>query len=201
MKKPKQSLDDAAKQEMVDALEELLAQQDFQLSIPYNHLNQGVADVVTKQGKLISSLQSKIVKGLQRELTVNDNSLESLRTTILAGLNAHQADIEYLLTQLASKAGMIGVGDTLEAAILSEAAQGPELGALGSLVLQVGEARGLFEDLIEVLREIRDRMPGQITRLPRETPASEGEVEDEADQASPDDSIQFPDDPNPESEE
>jgi hypothetical protein len=158
VKKPKQSLDDAAKQEMVDALEELLAQQDFQLSIPYNRLNQAVADVVSKQGKVISSLQSKIVKGLQRELTVGDNSLESLRTTILTGLNAHQADIEYLLTQLASKADMIGVGDTLEAAILSEAAHGPELGQLGTLVLQVGAAEKWLERIADALERIADAL-------------------------------------------
>lgn len=154
----KKSTSDTAKEEMVSALEELLAQQDFELSIPYNHLNQGVAQVVENQAKVVSKLQGKIVKGLAKELTSQDNSLERVRTMILNGLNAHQADTEFLLQQLAMKSGAIKIGDPLESALIQEATRGAEMTQVGTLVLQVAQAAPWLERICLALERIADRM-------------------------------------------
>lgn len=161
----------SAEQQVLSSIDELLSSQENSLVIPYSALNAAVADIVSKNTKVISKLIDKIVRHADREQTVLGDALDAIQTTVLNGLDAYIYDQEYLLSQLAAKGGLTKAGDPLTQALLTETTQAGQLAYQGTLVLAVKEAIPFFTQLIEVLREIRDRMPELPLRTQGETPA------------------------------
>jgi uncharacterized coiled-coil protein SlyX len=157
---PKNSASQEASEEILSALNDLLAQQDFELSIPYNHLNAAVAKLVDDNGKIIAKLQSKIVKGINKEIVGTDNHLDKINTLVLNGLNAHQDDIEFLLQQLAVKSGAIKVGDPLTSILLQEVTDSPELAFDGRLVMAAEQMGPWLKRIAIALEMIALKMPG-----------------------------------------
>lgn len=153
----------SAEQTVLESIDQLLAQQDHELSIPFSTLNQAVTDVVTRNGKVITKLTDRVLRDADKHLTRAGDVLDAVQTTVLQGLDAYHWDQEYLLTQLASKGGLIEAGDPLTKALVEQAVNAPELAYAGTLVLAVKEAIPWLERLTESLDGIRRRLPVQPT--------------------------------------
>ena len=161
----------SADQQLLSAIENLLAGEEDTLSIPLSKINQGIAQLVTQNEKLVTKLQGKVIKDINRHLTHQDNAIDGLSTTVLSGLQAWQDSTHLLLTQLAAKSGLTGPGDPLEQALVEQVAEAPELAYSAALLIALREAMGRFDGLVEVLREIRDRIGGEPVRFAAEQPA------------------------------
>lgn len=169
----------SAAETVLESIEVLLAGQDDRLVMPLTTLNKATADLVGKNAKIVTRMQEKILRDAARNLTHHDNALDAVSTRVLAGLDNWQYDAQFLLTQLAAKGGFTKIGEPLEAALEAEVLKAPELAYVGTLVLAVKEAVPYFVQLIEVLREIRDRMPPLALHLQgeaRSTAGTEGEA-------------------------
>lgn len=170
----------SAEQQVLESIDELLAGQDDQLIMPMNVLNQATAKIVEKNAKIITRMQDKLLRVADKQTTRSMDHLDGVFTRVMGGLDSWQFDMNFLLTQLAAKGGFTKAGEPLEAALMQEATRAPDLAYGATLVLAVKEAIPFFTQLIEVLREIRDRMSPQAIKIAGETPAEEPEVEAEA---------------------
>lgn len=132
-----------------------------------NHLCEAVKD----QDKAVNKIARKISGFIGRELAKQSNGIDQVATKLLAWIGGCAASNEWTLTGIAVKAGILGAGDSLDSVVWDQepaTSLGPEYG--GTLVL---DCRGLADQLaplLEVLREIRDRMPALAITLPGETP-------------------------------
>src|SRR6202044_3810740 len=114
--------------------------------------------------KGIRSVQGKILKQLGTHSVEIDNLLDPSATAILQSLNTATAEIEWLLQSAAVKGGMLGVGDRLTPEAIAQMGAVPEQMLGSTLVLQLGELRPVLLAIVEVLGEIRDRMPALPVR-------------------------------------
>lgn len=161
----------SAEQQVLESIDELLCGQDDALVLPMNSLNQGVAKVFENHAKIITKMQDRLLRAADKEAVRNIDKIDGVFTRLLQGLDGWQFDAHFLLTQLAAKGGMAKVGDPLEAALIKEITEAPQLAYAGTLVLAVKEAVPYLDQLIEVLREIRDRMPPKAIHVRGEVPA------------------------------
>lgn len=167
----------SATQQVLESIDELLAGQDDALILPMTTLNQATATVFAKNNKIITRMQDKILRAADKATTLHLDALDGVFTRVLEGLDTWQFDMNFLLTQLAAKGGFTKAGEPLEAALQAELASAPKLAYEGTLVLAVAEAIPYFEQLIHVLREIRDRLPAAEVRLPDEVPSGDDDEE------------------------
>jgi hypothetical protein len=155
----------SAEQQLLDAIDEMQALSEAGMSIIFTRTNQAIADLVKKNDKIVVGLQGKILKQLAKDQVESDNHIDRLSTLVLSGLDDQQFSSHMLLTQLAHKGGFTKAGYPLESALLQSEVQAPSLAYLGTLLLALGDLKPFAAQLIEVLREIRDRMPGVPTEL------------------------------------
>jgi hypothetical protein len=180
-----------AEQQILDSLDQLLAESEDSLDVPASTLNQAVSDVVTEQAKSLKRLTEKILRSADREAVKADDALNAINTGLLGGIDAWMNENHYLLSQMAAKGGLQAIGAPLETALETATTAAPQLEYLGTLVLAVKEAIPYFEQLIEVLREIRDRMPNTPVRVPGEpSDDDQGEPELKAGTATYTDNIE-----------
>lgn len=158
----------SAESVVLDELDRYLAETENALSIPYSALNQAISDVVDLNGKAIKRITERILRETDKHAVATDNALEAITTGLLGGVDSWLGDTEYLLRDLASRGGLIGPGDPLTQALIQEVTHAPELEFSATLLLAAKDAIGKFGQLIEVLREIRDRLPAVEVRLPGE---------------------------------
>ena len=88
--------------------------------------------------------------------------------SIIYGFLADELAInESYLLQILARTGAVPIGTPLDSAllILEQTKDGSGVRYAGELVLSVREAIPYFDDLIEVLREIRDRLPALPVNL------------------------------------
>lgn len=153
------------------SIDELLAGQDDKIILPLTTLNTATTTLVDKNAKIVTRLMEKILKHLDKATTKNLDALDSVYTSVLAGLDDWQFNVNFLLSQLAAKGGFTEAGEPLEAALDKNITDAAQLTYTGTLVLAIHELKPFLIDLIEVLREIRDRMPPQSIRVVGEKPA------------------------------
>jgi hypothetical protein len=158
--------------QLLTSIETLLADAENAITLPMTAINQGIAKLSQESSKSVVSIQNKLLKSIQAHAVANDNEIDQLGMAILAPLQTWQEENNLLLTQLAAYSGLTQPGDPLEAALLTEVAQEPELAYSATLLLAIREAMPYFRQLVEVLKEIRDRMPGIPVEFPGEPPAS-----------------------------
>jgi hypothetical protein len=161
----------SAAEQVLMSIDELLVANDDKLVVPMTTLNKATSSVFQKNTKIITQLQQKILKAADLETTKHLDALDGVYTTVLQGLDTWQFDVNFLLTQLAAKGGFTEAGQSLEHALEKELSEAPQLAYQGTLVLAVAEAIPYLNQLIEVLREIRDRMPPNAMRVAGEVPA------------------------------
>lgn len=150
----------AANAALMNAIQTLLEDEEDQVALPMTQLNQYIAQLSLDSSKTITSIGNKIIKSIAMQNVANENDIDALGTAILAPLYDWQAQNNLLLTQLSAGVGLTQPGDPLESALLNQTAEAPELAYSATLLLALREAMGRFDGLVEVLREIRDRMPG-----------------------------------------
>lgn len=173
-------------QELLDSIDFLQGANNDALMIPLSTVNQAVVDVVDKNSALIGKLQGKILRKLDHATTKNLDALDGVYTRLLAGLDAYQYDAHYLLQQLAVKGGITQAGQPLETALLEQVTRAPELAYGATLVLAVKEAIPFFEQLIQVLREIRDKLGERVVTPAPTTPIIAGDPDHDDEAAAAD---------------
>lgn len=164
-----------AEEQALKGLLSSLAESEADLSGPIKTLLAHVKDEIDADTRCIQKLSNKLKSGLTKSQAKSGNTLESIISAIVGFLFRSLADSESNLLQLCVKCGLIKIGQTLDdvVALEDEPEQRHDWG--GTLVLSVKEAVPYFEQLIEVLREIRDRLPGQPIEYKGEVPAEDFE--------------------------
>ncbi len=158
--------------QLLSSIETLLADNQNLISLPLTAINQGIAQLSVLSAKAIAKVANTLTKQIAADIVTNSNAVDSLGTSILQPLYDWQAQNELLLTQLAASAGLTQPGDPLTAALVESAAEQPELAYSATLLMALREAMGRFDGLVEVLREIRDRMPPLAVRNEGEAAAT-----------------------------
>jgi hypothetical protein len=184
----------SAADQVLQAIDALLVEQDDKLVLPMTTLNSATSTIFQKNQKVITALQNKVLKAADLATTQSLDALDSVYTTLLQGLDTWQYDSNFLLTQLAAKGGFTEAGEPLHAALQKELAEAPQLAYGGTLVLAIAEAVPYLDQLIEVLREIRDRMPPQAMRVFGTQPAKSAQ-EDEPIVDTEEEAFQLEDEP------
>lgn len=163
------------------ALETLSDEIAGKLQLPATAIGDVLSGQYERAMKGIRTVQGKILKQLGTHSVEIDNLLDPSATAILQSLNTATAEIEWLLQSAAVKGGMLGVGDRLTPEAIAQMGAVPEQMLGSTLVLQLGELRPVLLAIVEVLGEIRDRMPALPVRLPDETPT----LADQAEESQP----------------
>jgi hypothetical protein len=161
--------------DLLDAINTLTATHADSVTIPYSVLNQGIADLVAANGATIAKVSKVLTRKLDQAVTDNDNGLELVGTVILQGINAYLTENDLLLNHLAASAGILKPGDPLESVLLNQVAEAPELAYSATLLIALRDALPIGRQIVEVLREIRDRLPPSAIRLAGEAADSEEE--------------------------
>jgi hypothetical protein len=185
MAQPKIDVPHDATGEQIGLLQAIKAGQDendAEISLVLNSLNKGVAQLVAKNGKIITDLQGKVLKQLNQRCVDNDNHIDALSTAILGWGQNELSDVHMLLTQLAASAGATSPGDPLEAALVDQLAAAPDIAYSATLLMALREGMPILALIARTLQEIRDRMPGTPVRYTGEAPTGEkSEFDDEVD--------------------
>lgn len=145
--------------QLLASLETLLADGENLISLPMTAINQGIAKLSVQSAKSIAQIQGKLIKSIDQFAVANDNAIDGFSLSLLKPLQDWQDENLLLLTQLAAAGGLTQPGDPLEAALLQEVAAVPELAYSATLLIALRDFLPHFGSLVEVLREIRDRMP------------------------------------------
>lgn len=159
--------------ELLAAISDVIGENDDAVRVPMSVLNQDIANLVAENAKVIARVSNVLTRRLTQSVTDSDNDLELIGTVLLSGLHAQVQENDLLLNHLASSAGMIGPGDPLEAALLNQVADAPELAYSATLLIALKEAMPIGWAIVEVLREIRDRLQGEPIAFQGEFPALE----------------------------
>lgn len=181
--------------EELEAVQTALDSDGQQIVTIGSQLGREAAQLVLAASKPIKKMQDRLLKDASKRLVATDNGIDLVTTNLLNGANLWLQEAGFLLQNIGVKGGMIQPGDPIDVALAAEVAAAPELQYMGTLVLAVKEAVPFLEQLIQVLREIRDRMPGSPVRYKGEVKSGD-EDEDEADLDEvgdfPDNTIDYP---------
>jgi hypothetical protein len=149
----------AGNAQLMQAIQTLLEANEDSISIPMTALNQGIAQLSQQNSKATVKLGNAIIKEIAQGVADNNAAVDQIGTAVLEPLFDWQAQNDLLLNQLASASGLIQPGDPLIAALTQQASDQPELAYSATLLLALRDAIALVPPFLEVLREIRDRMP------------------------------------------
>jgi hypothetical protein len=154
-------------------LTDLETEQDLHLSGPMAAIASQVAQVATQNQRLVTQLQGSILKVLDKGEVSAANLADEAATTVLNALGGYQENLDWTMQQLLTEAGFGPDGLPLEEALLQGITQAPEL-VIASESVRMLDAigRGLYA-AVEVLKEIRDRLPSLAVRLPGELPGAD----------------------------
>lgn len=165
-----------AEEQVLKAVAESFAESEDDLAGPIKKLLAHVQDEILQNEKCCTRLKTKFTKFLNKAQAECGNDLSACLSHLASNLYLGIEDDDAILTQLAVKGGLLQVGQDL--GTLDEEIEKVEdkLEYGGTLVLAIKEAIPFFNELIQVLREIRDRIPGMPFVAPGETePESEGD--------------------------
>lgn len=160
-----------ADQAVLDAIDELQAGIEDSLAGPMQAINNATINVFIEGDKTINKITKTVNQTCDKCTTRALDQLDLVLTQLINALNIWQQDIHFVLTQIVAKAGWTSPGMTLELLmqqwqeVMNKVDFGPPL------VLSVKEAIPHFDQLIEVLREIRDRLPPIPLHVVGEPPA------------------------------
>jgi hypothetical protein len=123
-------------------------------------------------------LGNAITKHIALGIVDNSNGIDFLTTSILQPLYGWQAENDLLLNHLAASAGLIQPGDPLVNALMEQAAEEPELAYSAIMAVAIRDLRDVARQIVEALREIRDRLPFAPVAVPGEPVAVGDEFAD-----------------------
>jgi len=160
-------------QDVDSGLSLALDDQEASLAPILGNIDGWIKSNLASQDKTCLKCQNKVKSCITKSQTNQANQIDSVLTKINSWINQNQLMHDWTLAGIAVKAGVIEPGqgvDDVRWDIEPAASLGPEYG--GTLVLSCRELITTIEPLLEVLREIRDRMGGVPTSIPGETPAN-----------------------------
>jgi hypothetical protein len=161
----------SAEQQVITLLEERLSQIQSDLAGPVNVLNQWLEDELVKGFKRVHTWRMCLGRWLGKSLNAIEATLSSLADVIDTHLWDELDRIERVLTALAVRGGKMSPSQRLHEIDWSAAAQGDGIEWGGKLVLDCTTIQPTLDALIEVLREIRDRLTPTAVQLPMEPAA------------------------------
>lgn len=159
----------SAEEQVLKALHESLAESEDDLARPMKTLMLSVQDEILENDKCCNRLKTKIKKFLNKVQADCGNELSACLSHVQKGLYQGLDEVEAILVQLSVKCGMLSAGGDLGDLTREPIGDEDKLNYGGTLVLSVKEALPVFQELLIVLREIRDRIPGQPFIAPGET--------------------------------
>ncbi len=160
-------------QELLQAINQLLSENDQAIRIPMDAINQGIAELINDSGKIVSRVSGAVVRQISKELTANENLIDPVPTAVLSAIGGYLQENELLLNHLASAAGLLQPGYPLEAALVEQVAKAPDLMVSTTLLMALREWTPAIESIAKTLKEIRDRLPPVAIRLKGESPDDE----------------------------
>lgn len=165
--------DDAALAAIYGALEDMICQGEVELAAVLQKLVVTITEEVNDLGNRLKKLHGKIVRRIDKEHVDISNQLTFMQGRIGGAIFDALNASEFTLTMLASKAGMVKPGENIDQVTIEriEHSYGEREGV--KIVLSVRELLPIWRQLIEVLKEIRDRMPWQPSEQPFELRATE----------------------------
>jgi hypothetical protein len=169
---------------LMNAINSVFEDNEENITLPMTAVNEGIAALSKQTSSAIVKLGNTIVKSIVQGSVDNDNAIESLGTAILQPLYDWQAENDLLLNHLASAAGLIQPGDPLTQALVTQATEQPELALSAVLLLALQQQTNSMTALVEVLREIRDRLPGVPAEFAGESKAKAAAIQEPADLAA-----------------
>jgi hypothetical protein len=163
----------AAEDQALEGLESLLSLSESDLSAPIRTLIGAVEAELKLAFACVEKRTKKLKAALGRTDAQAGNALDQVVTRAKSHIQQHVTTNEIVLNQLAVKGGVIQVGDSLDDWTNPPSEPEPVVQWGGTLVLSVREAIPHLDQLIEVLKEIRDRLPGLAFELKGEVPSTE----------------------------
>ena len=157
--------------ELGAAIEDGLFDHDQRCSAVAGKIDEWIIACGNDSDKCLNKINKKVNYHVNRLLTGQANQIDQVVTQLLTWISACLASSEWTLTGLAVKADLCDAGQSLDVIEWDQPPAcdlGPEYG--GTLIL---DCRGLADQLaplLEVLREIRDRIGGAPLAVPGEAP-------------------------------
>jgi hypothetical protein len=167
-------------QQLLAAINALLADNEEQIQLPLTAIALSAAQLSQQTSGAVTRLGNAITKHIALGIVDNANGLDFLSTAILQPLYDWQTENDLLLNHLAASAGLIQPGDPLVNALMDQAAQEPELAYSAIMAVAIHDLRDVARQIVEVLREMRDRMPGAPVAIPTEQQADQDEIDEPA---------------------
>lgn len=121
----------------------------------------------------LEKIWRKLKSFLTREQTKIDNAITAIVTPVIVTIVDQTNANDWLLKQVLIRAGILLPGQEVEPGILCQPERKPDPSFVGTMQLDVAELKGCLCDIVEVLREIRDRMQGIPHEYPGEKPAED----------------------------
>ena len=162
-----------AEEQVVQSLSTALSQNESDLAGPVNTMLLALQQMGKFEESSVAKIQTKIKSAATKSQKIAGNSLEVVFGNFLRMINQAIEIAEGALRELAVKGGKIQVGEPLENAVSVETPQESPMQWGGSLLLDVSSLQPSLDKLIEVLMEIRDRLPGTPVEFPGELPSKE----------------------------
>lgn len=167
------SNEELAEIKLLESLEELLCTSDGLIFNVGSKLESCIETFACNCEKQVNKICSKLKRICDKLATEAGNVLDYELTKIKVFIDGLLENNEFLLMQIAIKCGAIKIGQTLCDATKESVKEAVDPKYCGCLVLSIKEAVPYIEKLLEILMEIRDRLPPISVELPQETDDAE----------------------------
>lgn len=165
----------SAEEQAIKGLLASLSETESDLAEPIKKLIANVKDEVDKINAQIEKLKKKLKQSLGKSQAAVGNELESSIGKLVGVLYQGLVDNEAILQQEAVKGGVLQPGEPIDVLVDGKPDLESPLKWGGQLILNMGDIKGVFVELLEVLREIRDRIGGVPMEFKGEEPAEDFE--------------------------
>jgi hypothetical protein len=158
--------------DLINAVNDGLDENDSFTSSLVQSLQNHVTTTVAANQKTAQKIANKVSGSITKWQTQQANNLDSVATSIVNWLNGHVGNNEWQLHGLAVKGNLIGADGSLDTVVFGpDDAATTDTSVSNTLLIDMAGLTVVLSPLIEVLREIRDRMPPQSFQLPKEPAA------------------------------
>jgi len=174
-----QSTIDTARDQILEIILDGLEQNEIALGGIGQTLDTACSECLSDSDVTLSKIKRKLLQSIGRNLANNENNLEQTCTAITQALTDGITTNEIEIQQIAAKSGAIPVGADLTDLLEIPTGYTMQAPVTGTFILDARNFGPFCQSLIDVLREIRDRLPGMAVELPGEEQSEETEDTDE----------------------
>lgn len=167
------SIEQEAQSQATDAIEQLLSENDIIMGGLMTGLESCCCNPISECEKDIAKLKKKIIKLILKLQVDIANYIDYLFTKILNIITCFNNSNQWILQQLCVQSGAIGVGGNICSLLACTTPTLAVNSGCPTVNLDFTGILPLFQELIEVLKEIRNRMPPEAIQMPWEEPTGE----------------------------